>query len=904
MRRGEGRSTGMSARGVVFALVGALSAMPAPGDGAAQPVPDHDVRRVTSPLPLVAQAVRVAGAVPVLDGRMNEAAWQGAPIITDFTQVVPVDGGEPSERTEVRVTYDADALFIVARMFDDEPGAIARRLGRRDSETASDVFRVSIDSYHDHRTAFEFAVNAAGVRWDARAANDEASGDASWDPVWEAAVAVDSLGWVAEMKIPFSQLRFSRDAEQTWGINFTREIFRKSETVRWAWARNTEQGYASLFGHLEGLRGIPQPKRLEALPYTVASADFDQAADRTSPFNDGSVASKGFGADLKYGVTSDLTLDATVNPDFGQVEVDPAVVNLTDFETYFEERRPFFVEGANFFQFSGTGRAFAPTLFYSRRIGAPPSRPASEPGGHVDNPSATSIVGASKLSGKVGAWSLGFIDAVTSRERARVQAADGSRTTRPVEPLANYGVASVHRDFRGGNSGIGMVATAVNRDLNDPVFEGLRRDAYSGGVDFFHRWGAQRWTVSGNFAASRVAGDPEAMTAIQRSSAHYYQRPDQDYVTLDSAVTSLSGWSTSLALGKEAGRFLVGTDFYATAPGFEINDVGYGIVSDYVSHGIWAGRRWLDSGKVFRRLSLITTWTQSWNFGGINTGRAAQVQAEGQLLNYWAFALWSNLTLRTLNDHLTRGGPLMIRPGQRVVGMHLASDARKKVSGGVHGNLRGDDEGGWGVHAGPSITVRPSTALNFSAGFCYDDSRSPGFYVTQRADPTATATYGGRYLFASLRQRILDATVRADMALSPSLSIQWYVQPYIATGDYEGFMELARPRSYDFLRYGTDGSSTLTYDAASNSYTADPDGDGVAPALQFENPDFSFRSLKSNVVLRWEYRPGSTLFLVWNHGRSVSSTDPTVGILDETGRLFGDAMRNTVTVKLNYWLSR
>ncbi len=890
--------------GLIFTAAGALGAQEAPRDGAAQPVSDRNERRPTRPAPLVARAVPATGAVPVLDGRLDEAAWRDAPVVADFTQVLPVDGGGPSERTEVRVTYDADALYIVARMFDSDPTAIARRLGRRDSETSSDVFRVSIDSYHDHRTAFELAVNAAGVRSDALAANDNSDGDSSWDPVWEAAARVDSLGWVAEMKIPFSQLRFSRETEQTWGINFTREIFRKSETVRWAWARNTEQGYASLFGHLEGLRDIPQPKRLEALPYTVVSADFDESADRSSPFNDGSVGSKGFGLDLKYGVTSNLTLDATVNPDFGQVEVDPAVVNLTDFETYFEERRPFFVEGANLFEFSGGGGAFAPTLFYSRRIGRTPSRPASEPGGYADNPSATSILGATKLSGKVGAWSLGFIDAVTSRERARIQAADGTLGTRPAEPLANYGVASLRRDFRDGNTGVGVLATTVNRNLDDPVFEGLRREAYAGGVNFFHRWGTKRWIVSGNFAGSRVAGDTEAMTAAQQSSARYYQRPDQDYVALDPAATSLSGWSTALSFGKDAGNFRMGTDLFATSPGFEINDAGFGTDSDDIFHGVWLSRRWLDPGKVFRRFNLNATWAQSWNFGGTNVGRSAYFGLGGQLLNYWSFNVGSNLNLRTLTDYATRGGPLMTRPRQWSVNWNVSSDTRKRVGGSAHGSWSGNEEGGWGVHAGPSLTLRPSGALSFTAGFCYDESQSVGFYVTQRADPTATATYGGRYLFSGLRQRSLNGTLRADMALSPSLSIQWYAQPYVATGDYEGFKELTRPRSFEFLRYGVDGSSTLAFDPDDNSYTADPDGADPAPAILFENPDFSFRSLRSNLVLRWEYRPGSTVFLVWNHGRSGDSADPTSGVLDEAGRLFGDTMRNTFMVKVNYWLSR
>ena len=893
-----------SVRGVVWTAVAAFGALGAPSEGAAQPALERDGDRPNRPPPLVARAVRTTTAVPVLDGRMDEAAWQQVPPITGFTQVLPVDGGEPSEPTEVRVTYDADALYVVARMFDREPAAIARRLGRRDSETSSDLFRVSIDSYHDHRTAFEFAVNAAGVRSDMLSANDRSYGDSSWDPVWEAAVSVDSLGWVAEIRIPFSQLRFSRDPEQTWGINFTRQIFRKNETVRWTWARNTEQGYASLFGHLEGLRDIPQPKRLEALPYSVASADFDGAADRSSPFNDGSVAGKGFGLDLKYGLTSNMTLDATINPDFGQVEVDPAVVNLTDFETYFEERRPFFVEGANLFEYGAGGRSFAPTLFYSRRVGRAPSRPASEDGGWVDNPTATSILGAAKLTGKVGGWSVGVLNAVTSAEDARIQAADGTRGTRPVEPLANYGVASLRRDFRGGNTGVGALATTVNRDLGNPLFDGLRRDAYAGGVDFFHRWADNQWEVSGTFAGSRVAGSTEAMIAAQRSSARYYQRPDQDYVSVDSSATSLTGWASAFTFGKEAGRWIIATDLFATSPGFEINDAGFGTEADDIFHGVRMSRRWLDPGEHFRRFTMSATWAQSWNFGGTNTGRTAYFGFNGQLLNYWGFSFGSNFSLAAQSDYSTRGGPLMARPRQYNLFGSVNSDRRKRVSGSASTSYNRNAEGGWGLSAGPGITLRPSSAVDLNLSLNYNASHSAGFYVAQRADATAEATFGRRYLFSELDQRSLNATLRADVALTPSLSIQWYAQPFVATGDYEGFKELARPRSFEFLRYGVDGASTLAYDQTESTYTADPDGPGAAPAMSFDNPDFSMRSLRSNLVVRWEYRPGSTVFLVWNHGRSGFSSDPTAGVLDQTGRIFDDTMRNTFMVKVNYWLSR
>ncbi|MGD8727841.1 MAG: DUF5916 domain-containing protein, partial [Gemmatimonadales bacterium] len=415
-----------------------------------------------------------------LDGRLDEPEWLTAEVATGFTQIMPDDGSEPTERTEVRILFDESALYIGARMYDSEPAAIARRLGRRDSYTSSDLFWASIDSYHDHRTAFVFAVNPAGVRRDEITTNDDLEGDMSWDPVWDVATRVDSLGWTAEMRIPFSQIRFATDAELVWGMNFRRDIFRKNEATRWSWVPNTEQGYASHFGHVIGLQNIPQPRRLEVLPYTVATSDHQEGVDPQNPFNDGNRQSVTIGIDAKYGVTSDLTLDATVNPDFGQVEADPAVVNLSAFETYFEERRPFFVEGANLFRFGAGSGGFtfgAPELFYSRRVGRAPSVPASEPGGYVDNPTATSIIGAAKLSGKTGGWSIGLLDAITAPEHARVQLTDGTAETRPVEPLANYGVLSLRRDLRGGSTGVGAMVTTVHRNLNHDRFTALRSAA-------------------------------------------------------------------------------------------------------------------------------------------------------------------------------------------------------------------------------------------------------------------------------------------------------------------------------------------------------------------------------------------------------------------------------------------
>ena len=858
-------------------------------------------------IPPAVVAAQTEHGAPRLDGRLDDPVWQQAAPISEFTQVEPEDGAAPSEETDVRVAYDGAALYVGARMYSVDPEGVTGRLGRRDSYTSSDLFTVAIDSYHDHRTSFRFRVNPRGVRFDDVTANDDDEGDESWDPVWDVATRVDSLGWVAEIRIPFSQLRFSAADEQLWGINFTRLIFAKNELVRWSWAPNTEQGFASQFGHLQGLRGLEQPRRLEVLPYVVTKSDHLQGADPNDPFHDGSVQSVTGGLDLKYGVTSDLTLDATVNPDFGQVEADPAVVNLTAFETRFEERRPFFVEGANIFQFGAGSGGFvfgAPELFYSRRVGRSPSRTVFEPDAYVDNPTATRILGAAKLSGKTGGWSIGFLDALTRREHAQIQTPDGERTSELVEPLSNYGVLSVRKDLREGATGLGFLSTMVVRDLSDPALAGLRASAFSGGADFFHRFADNQFAVSGTASGSYIHGDTLAITIAQRSSARYFQRPDQGYVSVDRGATGLAGYAASVQVGKVSGNWVYGTDAYAYSPGFEVNDAGFQATTDRVFHGMRLTRRWLAPGKVFRRFSVNSTFAQVWNFGGTAVGRAAYLGVGGQFKNYWQVNLGGEYNFTARTDKATRGGPLMESPASWSAQAVIQTDYRKPLSLGVASAYARNRYGGWGIFVESGFDIRPSGAVSLSLGPAFERTHAMGFYVTQRPDSFAVATYGGRYLFSELEQTSLDLNIRLNVALTPDLSIQLWTQPFLASGDYMGFKQLAEPGTFHFLRYGIDGTSTLDFDAERNIYVADPDGDGPAPPIEFSNPDFSVRSLRSNLVVRWEYQRGSTLFLVWNHGRAGSSSDPTFRAFSQLGDLWRDDAQNTFLIKVNYWLSR
>lgn len=880
-------------------LLAANAAIVPPASPAATPATDS----VTRALAAIAVDTR-----PAIDGRLSESIWAPSRASSDFRQVDPVDGASPAHRTEVWVAHDDDALYVAARLHDNDPAGIVSRLGRRDASTNSDLFLVALDSYHDHRTAFRFAVNAAGVRSDNVAVNDAAFGDNSWDPVWDAAVRVDSGGWTVEMRIPFSQLRYHSGVLSDWGINFERYVARTGELNRWQWSPNSETGYASRFGHLTDLRqaSMSQARRMEIVPYAVAQGDDDTAIDPANPFRGRRDGRYEFGADVKYGLTSGLTLNGTINPDFGQVDADPAEVNLTVFETYFQERRPFFVEGANLFSFgagSSGGIFGAPQLFYSRRIGRPPSGGAPQDAQFADVPEVTRILAAAKVSGVVGGWSVGLLDAVTDEEQAQLLLPDGTRSTASVEPRSNVGVLSLRRDFNGGRTGIGAMATSVTRQIDDASLDFLRRSAHSAGLDFFHRFGGNQYSVSGTLSGSLINGSENAIRRAQLSSARYYQRPDQDYVELDPERTSLSGYAMSLSGGKDAGRWLVGGDFFATSPGFEINDAGFQTNADRIFTGLRATHRWLRPTARFRYAQAYLNTSQSVNFGGELVSRALFGGFFGQFHNYWSASLNGSVNAASMSDKSTRGGPLTLIPPQYSFNGSMSSDSRRSTTASLFGSLTRNRSGGYVNSGGVSIGVRPSTALNLSLSPSLTETHSAAGFVTTIADPTAVEMCGRRYIIADLTQRSFDMTIRTDMAISPKLSVQLYAQPFTASVDYSGFKAFERPRTIDFLVYGTDGGSTIAYDEATRRFAADADGDGPAPTATFTNPNFTLRSLRANLVLRWEYSPGSTLFLAWAHGRSGFSESSTFDVMDNLSDLRHDDKRNRLVLKLSYWFN-
>lgn len=845
---------------------------------------------------------------PVLDGRLDDPAWQSVAPITSLTQSDPDEGQPVSEATEVRIVYDRTALYVGARLFDRNPAAIVQRLGRRDFATPSDEFRVMLDTYHDHRTTFLFAVSPAGVQRDAVAGDDGDAFDYSWDVVWQAVARVDSLGWTVEIRIPFAQLRFSAAKDQVWGVRVVRWIERKNELALFPFVPKTESGVASRFAHLVGLQEVNSTRPLEVLPYTVARERLRRPDHPGDPFDNGHTTFGGAGLDLKAGVAPNFTLNLTANPDFGQVELDPAFVNLTEFEQFLDEHRPFFVEGASIFKFGSTGgginpRFNTPLLFYSRRIGRPPQGEPTSSGDFSTTPENTTILGAAQLSGRTAnGWSVGTVEALTAREYATVaDTTTGIRRYDEVEPLTNYFATRVKRDFGGGMTTLGVVGTATQRDLDRSTLDFLTAGAYAGGVDFQHRWGDKAYSLAASVSGSAVRGDVAAIQAAQQAPDRYYQRPDARHLRYDSTATSLSGAAADLYLNKIGGNWVWTLAASTMTPGFEINDLGFQERVDIASTAVAGGYRWTRPGRVFRQAYAYVSTKSGWNYDGDVLQRAFNAYAFGRFRNFWEADLSLTYNSGVLDDRLTRGGPVAGKPAGWTAAGEAYSDNRKQVSTYTYASYTRNAAGGWYFSVLPSLTYRPSKALSLSLGVEYDAGWGDAQYVTRVGDATATATLGRRYVFAGLRERSLDATLRINATFSRSLSLQLYAQPFTFIGDYEGFKELAARRSYTFTRYGRDNGSTIV--RTGDTYTVDPDGPGPAAPFTFDSPDFRSRSMRVNTVLRWEYRPGSTIFFVWSQTRSGDFSTVNVGLVNDVRQaLFLDRPTNVLQVKVNYWL--
>jgi hypothetical protein len=874
---------------VLLATTAGLSAQTGPAHGA---VP-------------VVHSIRATSAI-VVDGLLDDEVWLRAAPVTAFTQRDPEEGKPVSEATELRIAYDDEALYVAARMNDREPARIARQLARRDQRAEADSFTLLLDPHHDHLTGAAFAVSAAGVQSDSTIYNDSWTDD-SWSAVWESAVKIDATGWSAEMRIPYSQLRFSRSAQLTFGINAMRYIQRKKEEAWLVHVPKTESGMASRMGHLDGLDGVSPRRTVELLPYLVSRAEYVEPA-AGDPFNDGARAFASAGLDLKYRVSSSLSIDATINPDFGQVEVDPAVVNLTAFETFFEEKRPFFIEGANIF--SNFGRAGAnnfwgfnraePLLFYSRRIGRSPQGDAS--GDFVEKPTATTILGAAKLTGKTrNGWSLGALDAVTGREWAKA-VTSLQRSEAEVEPITNYFVGRVEREL-GRRAAVGALGTAVNRDLREPELRAdLAAQSYVGGVDGHVFLDAKRdWVITGGLAGSQLTGSPGAITRLQNQSQRYFGRPDAPHVQLDPAATSLTGWTGSVNLNRNAGIHTVNAALWAVSPGFDSSDAGFTFAADRAGmHAVYQWRNPKVTRLARNRFLAVAKW-YTWNFARELQGDGVHMFGNVELKNYWTVFATLGLFRPTEDDRATRGGPSMRKLSAHNQFVGIDSDGRKPVSVGFNLSSSHDEAGGWSRGLSLSVRYRPASSLEISAGPNFERTHNLAQYVDTFADPAGADTFGSRYIFSTLDQRELSLQTRVNYVMSPKMSLQVYMQPLVSVGRYTGFKQFARPRTFDFMPLDS-GPGQLTFDPIARRYTATP-ADGGA-TFGFDDPDFNVKSLRLNAIFRWEWRPGSAMYLVWTEQRDDDRHPGQFELRRDLGRTFSAPGDDVLMFKLAYWFQR
>jgi hypothetical protein len=819
-------------------------------------------------------AVRVSATAAART--LNDDLWEKAPAVTDFVQREPREGSAPSQLTEFRVAFDASTLYVKVRAYDREPDKIVTYLTRRDDDSPCDWIRVLIDSYHDRRTAYEFAVNPDGVKQDRYWFNDT-NNDKSWDAVWDVTVSRDQRGWTAEFRIPFSQLRFTPSDTATWGFAISRDIGRLKETNTWPLLSRNANGYVSSFGELGGLATTNAPKGMEILPYTVASLTRQRTGG--NPLQSPSGVDGAVGLDLRYALTPGLTLTATVNPDFGQVEADPAVVNLSAFESFFNEQRPFFVEGSGNFRFDADCYDSCNNLFYSRRIGRAPQGIGTLPSGddiYTDAPAQSTILGAAKLTGRIGRYSIGLMHAVTQKEFADVSAV-GVLSEQVVEPSTSYSVARVKREYAN-QSYVGALMTATNRRLTAELSTVLPDSAYAGGVDF--DWRVKRWySLNGFFESSRVNGTSAAVETIQENSRHYFQRPDLQAAHLDVTRTSLSGYAGAIAFNKIGGEFVHSNSYvYFRSPGFETNDLGFLRRADQIRQQHWLQLRSNKVTRWFRQRTINFNEWNAWNFDGNMQFGGANINGNVVFQNNWTFGAGTFRPLPTtgFDDRATRGGPGLVWQYQPEAWFWLYSDNRRRFSAGLEGDWGGDNHGNSWQSWYPSITVRPIPAIMFSLGVQLNPNQSDQQWVTNITDSST------HYVFAHINQKTVNITSRFNYTITPSLSLQLYAQPFLSSGAYTGFKEVSDPQSEVYEnRYKP------------FAYSADAYG----------SPDFNVKSFRTTNVLRWEYKPGSALFVVWQQARENFAVPGGFDFTRDAHDIFAVPPHNVFLVKLAYWLN-
>ncbi|MBE0651817.1 MAG: carbohydrate binding family 9 domain-containing protein [Bacteroidales bacterium] len=843
-------------------------------------------------------AERVVGKAPVIDGKLNDKAWSEGNWAGDFRQYDPYNGKKPSQKTEFKILYDNNNLYVAIRCFDTEPNKIVQRLTRRDN-IDGDWAGVSIDSYFDKRTAFGFIVSAAGVKLDGKFSDDNGNIDNTWNPVWYVKTSKDSEGWVAEMRIPLSQLRFAKKSDMTWGLEVVRNIFRKQEKDFWQPIAKDASGFESHYGLLTGLKNIKPKKEVTITPYIMSKL---MTAPRIEgdPFATGRTGAFSAGLDGTIAVTNDLTLNFTINPDFGEVDADPSQVNLTAFETYFTELRPFFVEGSSIFNFpliAGNDNS-EENLFYSRRIGRPPQYypDLADSGEYIKSPGVTKILGAFKLSGKTrNGWSIGAMEALTGKVTASLDSL-GKRSKVAVEPMTNYFNARLQKDFKNGNTILGGMFTATDRFIHDSSLFFLPSGAYTGGIDFRNYWKDHAYRLSAKIIASSVVGGTQAITDLQENSRRYFQRPGASR-KVDSTARLLQGTSASVDFSKIAkGHWRYGVQAYMESPGLELNDQGYLKSTDVIQESSWLEYDIWEPFSIFRSVGMNMSEWSGWNFSGVHTSSGQNLSSWGQFKNYWYGEFGITHNGANLDWSELRGGPAVQKPGYWNYYLGFSTDSRKKVflSLSFNDNVYYQNVGN-STSLSFRIHYQPLGFLNLSLTPALSQSRDGLIYVTDQEVNNQNV-----YIVSSINQKQISADLRVSLSFTPDLSLEYWGQPFLFSAKFYGYKRVQNPNQKNFeSQFYKYTGNQIQYDSENNQYLInDPAYPGST--MTVDNPDFSVVEFRSNMVLRWEFVPGSTLYLVWSQNNSDSNTIGNFNFKNNWTTLVNTKPTNIFLVKFSY----
>jgi len=827
---------------------------------------------------------------PEIDGLIDDEAWTRVPWEGNFQMFEPYDDRPATQETRFKVVIDRENVYIAIRAYDTAPDSIVRRLTRRD-DIDGDMVAIQLDSYHDLQTAFTFFISAAGSKSDAYETEDGNRMDDTWNPIWWVKTRIDDEGWTAEAKIPFSQLRFDRSSGGVWGFQVAREIFRNSETSLWQPISKESPGWVHLIGELRGLGDIDPKKQAEIIPYVVAGSEwFEKEAN--NPFReDGYRRMLNAGLDAKIGITNNFTLDLTVNPDFGQVEADPSEVNLTAFETFFEEQRPFFIEGKSILDF-GLAIHSMDNTFYSRRVGRRPQYyPELEDGSYARVPEFTTILGAAKITGKTkNGLSLGVMESVTSSMQAEIDT-EGERTFQTAEPLTNYLAGRATKEFNKGNTILGGMITSTKRS-NEIETATL--------FPHFQQYFSDRdYILSFSAYMSQVRGSEEALIRTQRSPVHCFQRPDADYLVMDSTRTSLSGYGGNFQMGKQGGRFNFMLFLSASSPGLELNDLGFLSSTDEVFQIFWMGYRFNEPFSIFRRAFINLNQWNIWDFGGNHQNIGLNLNGHAEFKNLWHTGFYISTDSEARSNSTLRGGPSILLPGDLSTSVFLSSNSTKKAEVKLELDYQhGYEDSGsrHGIEFG--LSYKPISNLDLSIYPEFSHRRRELQYVEQQNFDT-----DDRYIFGSIDQKTLSMSIRVDLILTPELTLQFWGQPFIATGSFKDFKYITDSKADMFRdRYHMYETSEISYDATGELYSVSESGSGLN--YEFDNPDFKVKEFLANLVFRWEYRPGSFIYLVWSQSRSGFDPYGQFQLGNDFNNIWNIHPTDALLLKLSYRIGR